>query len=186
MIKLQTVHRKVRNVRNDFLHKTTHYIITKYDGVALETLDIQELLQKNSKAMNRSMLDVSWYKGIEMLRYKSMWENKYFVQTDLFFPGTKKCSECGGMANLSLKDRVYICPHCGAVMDRDLNGSKNTLKEGMRLVREELNKNTVATTGIQACGSTSLKEVGMKQENLGWQEFKRTLVQPQASAFRQG
>ncbi len=27
--------------------------------------------------------------------------------------------------DLKLKDRVYRCPHCGAVIDRDLNASLN-------------------------------------------------------------
>ena len=65
--------------------------------------------------------------------------------------------KCGSKANLSLKDRVYSCQNCGAVSDRDLNASINIKDEGLRIL------NTVATTGIQACGSTAVA-VGQKQE----------------------
>ena len=30
----------------------------------------------------------------------------------------------------SLSDRIHKCPHCGLIMDRDLNASKNILKIG--------------------------------------------------------
>ena len=30
----------------------------------------------------------------------------------------------------SLSDRIHKCPHCGLIMDRDLNASKNVLKIG--------------------------------------------------------
>jgi putative transposase len=160
IIKVQKAYRKVRNIRKDFLHKTTHDIITKYDGVVIETLDILGMLKKNKKAMNRSILDVSWYEFGGMLYYKSVWNSKYFCKIDQYFPSTQKCSQCGAIAHLSLKDRVYVCPICKAVLGRDPNASINIKNEGMRILR-----NTVATTGIQACGPTALA-VGLKQEQV--------------------
>ena len=48
------------------------------------------------------------------------------VITDRFYPSSKTCSKCGFIKkDLKLKDRVYRCPHCGAVIDRDLNAALN-------------------------------------------------------------
>ena len=157
VLQIQKLHGKVKNVRKNFLHNVTHRIIAKYDGVVLENLDISGMLNKNGKAMNRSMSDVSWYEFGRQLEYKSAWHAKHFCKVNRYFPSTQLCCKCGSKANLSLKDRVYSCQNCGAVSDRDLNASINIKDEGLRIL------NTVATTGIQACGSTAVA-VGQKQE----------------------
>ena len=160
--KVQKVHRKIRNIRKEFLHQLTHHIITKYDGVILEDLDIQGLLQKekkNDREMNRSISDVSWFEFGRQLEYKSIWNSKYFCKVDSYFPSTQLCSKCGRRAKLLLEDRVYFCEYCNNKMDRDYNSSLNLHDEGMRI----LNQSTLATKGIKACGSG---KPGMKQEQV--------------------
>lgn len=164
IVTVQNLHRKVKNIRKDFLHKTTSHIINKYDGVILENLDIKELLQKNGKAMNRGISDVSWFEFARQLDYKSIWNSKYFIEVDQYFPSTQLCSNCGSRAELSLKDRVYICPNCNSVLDRDYNASINLKNEGIRILKND----TVGTTGIQACGSIPIG-VGEKQEKRRFQ-----------------
>jgi putative transposase len=156
--KVQRLHRKVRNIRKDFLHNLTHNIITKYDGVILENLDIKGMLKMNGVAMNRSVSDVSWYEFGRMLEYKSAWNSKHFAKIDRYFASTQLCNSCGHQMTLSLKDRVYSCQNCKAVSDRDVNAARNIRDEGLRLLN-----NTVATTEIYACGSTALA-VEAKQE----------------------
>jgi len=167
IIKVQKLHRKIRNIRKNFLHQTTHRIIITYDGVVLENLDIKAMFRENSKAMNRSIADVSWYEFARQLAYKSIWNSKYFVQVDQYFASTQLCSQCGSMAHLSLKDRMYVCPNCGAVLDRDYNSSLNLKNEGIRILI-----NTVGITGIQACGSIPLG-VEVKREK---RRFRRPIV----------
>jgi putative transposase len=160
-IKVQKIHRKVRNIRTDFLHKTTHHLIAKYDGFALETLDIQKLMEEGNKIMNRSISDVSWYDFCRILEYKSNWNSKHFVKVDKYFPSTKKCSQCGDLISIELKERTYNCNECGNCMDRDYNASLNILSEGLRILKE----NTLATREIHACGQST--EVDwLKQEKL--------------------
>lgn len=167
--KLFKIHKKIRNIRKNFLHNLTHDMTIKYDGFIMETLDIEEMLKEKSKAMNRSILDASWYEFGQMLLYKSAWRGKYFCKVDQFFASTQLCSVCGGMMSLSLKDREYVCKHCGAVLGRDYNSSINLYTEGMSMLRKMY---TVATTGIYACGLSS-KEERTKQEKL---EQQRPLV----------
>ena len=46
-------------------------------------------------------------------------------------PGPKICSHCGCVNhNLSLSDRLWRCPDCQEIVDRDDNASVNILREG--------------------------------------------------------
>ncbi len=162
ILKVQKVYQKCRNIRKDFLHQTTHHLITNYDGVILETLDIQQMLQKNSKAMNRSICDVSWYAFGEMLRYKAQWNFKYFTKIGKFNPSSKTCNQCKEKMKLELKDRIYKCYKCGNVCGRDRNAALNIKESGIEIMSKEY-KDTVGTTGIKARGPTAIV-VGMNRE----------------------
>ena len=43
-------------------------------------------------------------------------------------PTTKGCSNCGSIKNMTLNDRVYICPECNIKIPRDLNSTFNMIK----------------------------------------------------------
>ena len=47
----------------------------------------------------------------------------------------KTCGDCGWInQELKLSDREWTCNSCGAIHDRDLNASKNILKEGLKII----------------------------------------------------
>jgi len=162
ILKAQRTYKKVKNSRKDFLHKVSHQIITKFDGVALETLDIQAMMKANGKAMNRNIADVSWFEFGKMLEYKCLWNHKHFVKIDQFEPSTQACNQCHSIQKLSLKDRVYVCPQCGNICGRDMNASKNIRDKGIELLNS---RSTLASKGIYACGV--LPRRTLKQEKLG-------------------
>jgi len=143
---VQKTHRKIKNSRIDFLHKATHYIISKYDGFCLEDLNVSGMM-KNGK-LAKSIADASWYEFKRQLEYKSLWNSKHFIQVDQWFPSTKTCSSCGGKQKMELSDRVYKC-ECGFICDRDLNAAVNILKEGL---------NTLGHREINACGDGKVHE----------------------------
>lgn len=56
---------------------------------------------------------------------------KRFFCIDRWFPSSKTCNSCGAIKDeLKLSERLYVCEHCGAVEDRDLNAAKNILTAG--------------------------------------------------------
>lgn len=79
-----------------------------------------------------SISECSWHEFIRQLEYKSKWYGRAVVKIDRFFPSSKTCSNCGFIKdNLLLGERKWICPKCGAELDRDLNAAKNILKQGL-------------------------------------------------------
>ena len=50
------------------------------------------------------------------------------------YPSSITCSVCGVVKpDLKLSDRIYICPECGCVIDRDYNAAVNIREEGKRI-----------------------------------------------------
>lgn len=123
-IKIARLHRKIRHCRSDFLHKTTSRMIAKYDGFCLEDLNIEGMMKNHCLA--KSIADVGWYDFKQKLKYKSEWANKGFWELETFEPSSKECCECHWLnPNLRLSDRIFTCPECGNVKDRDLNAAIN-------------------------------------------------------------
>ncbi|MFX0116130.1 MAG: zinc ribbon domain-containing protein, partial [Candidatus Hodarchaeota archaeon] len=48
----------------------------------------------------------------------------------LSFASTQLCSGCGHQQKLTLEERIYHCPECGLLTDRDHNAARNLYDEG--------------------------------------------------------
>ena len=86
----------------------------------------------------KSISDISWNKFVVKLQYKSTWYGRKIVKVHRWFPSSQICSECGNTdGKKALYIRKWACKSCGVIHDRDINASKNILKEGLRAL--ELN-----------------------------------------------
>jgi len=125
-IKVAILHEKVSNQRNDFFDKLTYNLTheNQVESIALETLDIKQMLQ--NKYLSQSISNVSWSKFISMLEYKCNWYNKNLIFIGQFEPSSKICSHCGtSNKDLKLSDRIWTCNICNTEHDRDINAAKN-------------------------------------------------------------
>lgn len=132
-ILVSLIHEKITNKRMDFLHKLSQKIVNENQVICLENLSVKNMIKNHKLA--QSISDVSWSKFIEMLKYKSEWNDRQIVQIDRFYPSSKSCSECHYINdNLTLKDREWTCPSCGTNHDRDINAAKNILTQGINIL----------------------------------------------------
>lgn len=123
-MKLNKVHKKIANIRTDFLHKLSSSVVKHYQFIGLENLNVKGMM--NNHKLAKSLSDVSFYEFRRMLEYKANYNDKNIVVADRFYPSSKTCSQCGNVKDtLTLKDRVYICDACGLKIDRDYNASLN-------------------------------------------------------------
>lgn len=131
--KLAKLYEKITDSRVDYIHKITSLLISNYDTIVIEDLNVSGMLKNHKLA--KSIADASFSEFRRQLEYKSKWHNKELIVIDRFFPSSKTCSNCKCVKqNLTLADREYVCDDCGFTIDRDLNASINIL--------------TVGTTGV--------------------------------------
>jgi putative transposase len=123
-LKVAKIHEKICNIRNDFQHKWSIKLIRENQAICLETLNIQGMLKNHNLAQHIS--DVGWYNFIQKLEYKAEWYGKTIIRIGQFEPSSKLCSNCGyHNSELKLNHRMWICPDCGSVHDRDINAAIN-------------------------------------------------------------
>lgn len=121
---IQQVHRRLANIRNNYLHQTTASIVkTKPYRVVIEDLNVKGMMK--NKHLSDSVRKQGFYEFKRQLEYKCKFRGIELILADRFYPSSKTCSQCGEVKkDLKLKDRVYKCS-CGLIIDRDLNASIN-------------------------------------------------------------
>lgn len=123
-LRLARLHRRIRNRRRDFLHKTTTELTRTKRVIVVEDLDVHNL--SRNRRLARHIADAAWGEFARMLTYKTNWYGSVLIVADREFPSSKTCSSCGSVrAKLSLAERVFSCTGCGIVLDRDLNAAVN-------------------------------------------------------------
>ena len=89
---------------------------------------------KNHK-LAKSISDAGWGQFCTMLKYKSEWAGKTYIEVDRFYPSSKTCNNClNRVDSLSLDIRSWQCPKCGENHNRDINAAQNIRDEGLRIL----------------------------------------------------
>lgn len=132
-LKIAKLYSKTKNQRSDFLHKLSHSLTLRYDYIFIEDLNMQEMAQNLN--LGKSVYDNGWGMFTFMLNYKLKNKGGRLIKIDKWFPSSKTCSVCGHKhKSLTLADRIFICPECGNLIDRDYQAALNIKKEGLRVL----------------------------------------------------
>ena len=132
-IRVARVYEKVTNQRNDFLQKQSTMLVRENQTICIEDLHVKGMMRNHKLA--KSIASVSWARFFEMLEYKAGWYGNEIHRVPTMYPSSQTCSCCGyrnpRIKNLSI--RIWECPKCHAVHDRDTNASINILKKGLQM-----------------------------------------------------
>lgn len=145
--KIAKVHNKIKNIRHDFLHKSTTQIAKNHSLFVLENLRVKNMTKsakgtidnpginvKQKSGLNRELLNIGFGLTEEMLKYKCEWYKSYLVKVN---PKNSscECSVCGFTSKANRKTQsVFHCQQCGHKENADLNASKVILARGLRVL----------------------------------------------------
>ena len=150
--KVAKIHQKVTRQRKWLFHQIVNGLITSYDSIIIEDLNVQGMMK--NRRLSKAIADASWSTFIQILSYKANWFGKEVLKIDMFFPSSKTCHCCGfKMKDMSLSIRQWKCPSCYVVHDRDINAAKNILHEGLMVHHGVIEDNSGGTArSLNGCG----------------------------------
>ena len=132
--RLSKLHAKISNVRKDFLHKTSAQYVKENHIIVCEDLKVKNMIKFGN--LSKHIADASWSTFFTMLKYKSLQNNKIFIQINPMYT-SQKCSCCGHVAKENrLNQSKFKCVSCNHEQNADANASKNIKSEGIALIRQ--------------------------------------------------
>ena len=137
--KYRQLHEHIANQRRDYLHKTSRQIANEWDGVCMREDSFREMAG-NITYGNPNEMAFGTFR--EMLRYKLERQGKPLILLNRFTPTAKTCCSCGCLyeGTLTLKQKNWTCPQCGALNHREVNGARNIKSTGLASYREQIKK----------------------------------------------
>jgi putative transposase len=145
-------YRKIANQRRDFHHKQARRLVERYDVLAVEDLQIANMLRRakavadptnrgqylpngarSKTGLSRSISDARWGQLVSILRAKAEEAGRTWIEVDPRHT-SDRCEACG---HAEPENRVsqaeFRCRACGLVAHADEHAARNILRAGLAL-----------------------------------------------------
>jgi len=158
-LKLARLHERITHRRREGLHQLTTSLTRRFHTIGIEDLNVKGILRNRKLA--RAIVDMGFHEFRRQLMYKAAQRGGQVILVDRWYPSSKMCSDCGHVLEaLTLAQRNWTCPDCGAAHNRDVNAAVNLM-------------NMAVSSIVTACGGKGAgvahkrhaKPVPMKQES---------------------
>lgn len=160
--RVRAIHKKVRNQREDFYHKLTAWMVSRFSHIITEELSPGSMLSDDTKgsALKRSVADAAWGGLLEKLRSKAAEAGAKVeeVPTRKIKP-TRRCSSCGEVKTrdeMPLSQRQYACAACGFTLARDRNACRNMVRHSYEGAWWGADKDNRPGTGLETPSDKAL------------------------------
>ena len=123
-------HIRIADKRRDFHFQLAHDLCDHYDTLMFEDLNLEGM----KRLWGRKVSDLGFGQFLGILKWVALKRGKRLILIDRWERTTGKCSGCGHLQRLELKDRTFCCEECGLVLDRDHNAARNIVEVGHHLL----------------------------------------------------
>jgi len=125
--KLAALDRRAANLRRESIQVLTTRLTRCYGTIVVEDLDVAAMGKgMGRRAFRRSVYQAGLGQVRPTLAYKTSWAGGKLLVADRWFASSKTHHGCGGYhTDLRLGQRVWVCPECGVLVDRNANAALN-------------------------------------------------------------
>ncbi len=141
--RIQSLHVRIGDTRNDYLHKASSTISKNHAIVCMEDLQVRNMSRsaagttenpgkkvRAKSGLNKSILDQGWYEFRRQLDYKLEWSGGYLIVVPPHNT-SRTCPHCGHVSADNRKTQArFVCVECGYSEHADLVGAINILRAG--------------------------------------------------------
>ncbi|MET7537718.1 RNA-guided endonuclease TnpB family protein [Streptomyces sp. NPDC005507] len=125
-LKLARAHAAVADARREFHHQLSTKLIRDNQAIGVEDLAVRALARTR---MAKSVHDAGWSQFVTMLQYKAKRYGRTLIKIGRFVPTSQTCHVCDRIDGPKpLHIRIWTCPGCHTVHDRDVNAAINVKK----------------------------------------------------------
>lgn len=136
-LRIAKLYERESETQADFVHKETKRLVEENKLIAVEDLDIQDMIK--NKRLRRNIIRAKWSMFFMLLGYKAERIGTNLVKVPRKFPSSQLCSVCG-YRNKEVKNldiREWDCPKCGTHHDRDRNAAINILNKAKEILDKQ-------------------------------------------------
>jgi transposase len=129
-------HRNIRNQRRDFLHRQSRKLGGQHQTIVFEDVQLYNLVKRpkakqdengnylpngaSAKAgLNTSILGTGWHMFVDMCSYKAQCASRNMVKVNPYKISQIYSACLQERSHKERDERIYICIHCGLVLDSD-------------------------------------------------------------------
>ncbi len=130
------------NQKKDINNKLAHYIADNYQYIAYQNDNIRGWSKFYGRRIYQTA--IGGFRNTLKKKVCTPLEVGRFIKT------TGVCVNCGMSMHLDLSDRVFTCPSCGYISDRDVSAANKIMKEGLSLwnIGETLAEDNASTSNM--------------------------------------
>ena len=122
---LQYARYRARYLREEAQHRAAREIVARAAMVVMEGLDIRDMMSRSGRCLTGGVARAAMGGLRHKIAYRCEASGVSLVEAPEGYPSSRMCSRCGALQDMPLGKRVYECPRCGLVMDRDANAARN-------------------------------------------------------------
>ena len=151
------IREKIRNLVKDVHCKLVQFLCQNYEVILIPIFETQEMVNRTTRKIRsktaRQMITWSHYTFRQRLLDKVKLEYPWIRVVVVTEEYTSKTCSCCGHIHWNLgSSKIFICPHCHVVMDRDLNAARNIL---IKSIQEQLIKMSHSNMTLRSNSSSS-------------------------------
>ena len=135
-LKLAKIYKKQHNIKNTYYHTMCkQMVMTNPEFICMETFSSMEIQKRQTNA-SKYLVNTSFYDITCKMKEACNTYGVPFIQAPKDYASSQICSNCGNRKKIGAK-RIYKCPVCGMIEDRDINAAINLKNYGYSTIHSD-------------------------------------------------